>query len=115
MTLSAGVATQLEDDILLVRGPESDLVGQVASRDVRLLTADKLEIRPSTILALTPELRELPALVAECKRQEKIIERTRVLIGVSGLVVVGCVFGGVLTPLVPLAMLVVLSVSLRLP
>jgi cation transport ATPase len=112
--LSSGVAQELSADTLLVRGSESDLVGQIARHDVALFSPKDAEIRRSTVLALAPEVGGLSELIAECRSQSKLVERTRILIGFSGLVLVASVFAGLITPVVPLGLLLLVAVSLRL-
>lgn len=112
--LSTGVAQELSADTLLVRGRESDLVGQIARHDVALFSPKEAEIRRSTVLALVPEVGGLSDLIAECRSQCKLVERTRILIGFSGLVLVASVFAGFITPAVPLGLLLLVAASLRL-
>lgn len=114
LSVSSGVATQLGSDTLLVRGHESDLVGQMATYDVTLVSPKEPEIRKATILAFTPDLSALKDLLRECKQQGKLVERTRIIIGFAGFVVVAGVFAGVLTPLFPLGLLLILAASIRL-
>jgi hypothetical protein len=112
--LSSGVAQELPSTTLLVRGSESDLVGQVARTDVSLFSPKTGEIRRATVIALTPEVAHLQRLLAECKSSCRIVDRTRVLVGFCGLALVASVFAGLLSPGVPLGLLLFLIASLRL-
>lgn len=112
--LSSGVAQHLGSDTLLVRGPESDLVGQTGSVDLSLFTPQSGEIRPSTIVALSNDLTQIDRLVADCARDCRIVERTRILLGFSGLVLIASVFSGLITPVIPLVLLGLVCASLRL-
>jgi len=112
--LSSGVAQHLGSHTLLVRGPESDLVGQTGSVDISLFTPESGEIRPSTVVALTGDLTQVDRLVLDCAADCRIVERTRVLLGLSGLILIGSVFSGFVTPLVPLVLLGIVWASLRL-
>lgn len=112
--ISTGIAQELGADTLLVRGHESDLVGQIARNDVAIFSPKEAEIRRSTVLALTPELGEIADLVADCRSHCRLVERTRILVGFSGLVIVASVFAGLLTPAVPLVMVLLVVASLRL-
>ncbi len=112
--LSSGVAQHLGSDTLLVRGPESDLVGQTGSVDLSLFTPQSGEIRPSTVVALSNDLTQIDRLVADCARDCRIVERTRILLGFSGLVLIASVFSGLITPVIPLVLLGLVCASLRL-
>ncbi len=112
--VSTGIAQELGGDTLLVRGHESDLVGQIARNDVAIFSPKEAEIRRSSVLALTPELGCISELVAECRSHCRLVERTRILVGFSGLVIVASVFAGLLTPAVPLVMVLLVVASLRL-
>jgi len=112
--LSSGVAQELPSTTLLVRGSESDLVGQLARTDVSLFTPKTGEIRRATVIALTPEVSHIQRLIAECKNSSRLVDRTRVLVGFCGLALIASVFAGLLTPAVPLGLLLFLVASLRL-
>jgi hypothetical protein len=112
--LSSGMAQELSADSLLVRGRESDLVGQAARHDVVLFSPKEAEIRRGTVVALGPDVGGLSELMLECRSQCKLVERTRILIGFSGLVLVASVFAGFITPAVPLGLLLLVAASLRL-
>jgi hypothetical protein len=112
--LSSGVAQELPSTTLLVRGSESDLVGQVARTDVSLFAPKTGEIRRATVIALTPEVSHIQRLIAECKNSSRLVDRTRVLVGFCGLALIASVFAGLLTPAVPLGLLLFLMASLRL-
>lgn len=112
--LSSGVAQELPASALLIRGTESDLVGQIARSDVSLFPPKAAEIRPATVIALTPEVSQIPQLIHESKASCRIVDRTRILVGFCGLALVASVFAGLLTPAVPLGLLLFLMASLRL-
>ena len=108
------MAQELPSTTLLVRGSESDLVGQVARTDVSLFAPKTGEIRRATVIALTPEVSHIQRLIAECKNSSRLVDRTRVLVGFCGLALIASVFAGLLTPAVPLGLLLFLMASLRL-
>lgn len=112
--LSSGVAQELPTATLLVRGSESDLVGQVARTDVSLFSPKSGEIRRATVIALTPEVSHIQPLLAECRSSCRLVDRTRVLVGFCGLALIASVFAGLLTPAVPLGLMLFLMASLRL-
>ena len=112
--LSSGVAQELPSTTLLVRGSESDLVGQLARTDVSLFSPKSGEIRRATVIALTPEVSHIQRLLAECRDSCRLVDRTRVLFGFCGLALIASVFAGLLTPAVPLGLLLFLMASLRL-
>lgn len=112
--VSSGVAQELPSSTLLIRGPESDLVGQIARTDVSLFSAKAAEIRRGTVIALTPDVSDIPRLIAESRAACRVVDRTRVLIGFCGLVLIASVFAGLLTAGVPLGLLLFLMASLRL-
>lgn len=112
--LSSGVAQELPSTTLLVRGSESDLVGQLARTDVSLFSPKSGEIRRAAVIALTPEVSHIQRLLAECRDSCRLVDRTRVLVGFCGLALIASVFAGLLTPAVPLGLLLFLMASLRL-
>ena len=112
--LSSGVAQELPSSTLLVRGGESDLVGQIARTDISLFTPKAAEIRRATVVAMTPDVSEIPRLLEECRTSCRVVDRTRVLVGFCGLVLVASVFAGLLTAAVPLGLVLFLMASLRL-
>jgi cation transport ATPase len=112
--LSSGVAQELPATTLLVRGSESDLVGQMAKTDVSLFSPQAGEIRRATVVALTPEVSHIQRLIAECRSSCRLVDRTRVLVGFCGLALIASVFAGLLTPVVPLGLMLFLMASLRL-
>ncbi|MFN5064082.1 MAG: hypothetical protein ACK5GN_14705 [Pseudomonadota bacterium] len=105
VAVAPGVARTLGDDTLLVRGGESDLVGQMASRDVTLFNAEDGSVRRSTVVAFTPELAPLEQLLSESRVDVRTVDRFRLMVGFGGLMVLATTFAGVVTPLVPLAVL----------
>lgn len=114
MLASSGVARELGDDVLLVRGRESDLIGQTAKREVSLFSAKEGAIQRTTVVAFTSSLGELGALLAECRAHVRAVDRLRLLAGFGGLVTVVSAFSGVLTPLIPLAWLILSGITLRI-
>jgi hypothetical protein len=114
VAVSSGVARNIGDDTLLVRGRESDLVGQVATRDVSLFDISESSLRRSTVIAFTSELAPLEQLLAECRAHIRSVDRFRLLVGFGGLVVLVAAFAGAITPLVPLLVLSFVGLVVRL-
>jgi cation transport ATPase len=110
---SSGVARELGTDTLLVRGHESDLIGQTAQLELTLFSAQDGAIRRSAVVAFTPALAPLSELLADCRRHCRALERCRLLVGFGGLVTVAAAFGGILTPVIPLAWLLFLGAAVR--
>ena len=111
---SSDAAQQLGKETLLVRGSESDLIGQTAERDVTLFSAKEAAFRRGTVVAFTPEVAPLEGLLAECRSHTKAVDRLRILVGIGGLMTVVAVFGGVSTPAIPLAWVLLAGASVRL-
>jgi len=65
-------------------------------------------------VALSNDLTQIDRLVADCARDCRIVERTRILLGFSGLVLIASVFSGLITPVIPLVLLGLVCASLRL-
>jgi hypothetical protein len=111
---SSGVSRELGEETLLVRGNESDLIGQTAQREVTLFSPEEGSIHRTTIVAFTPALAGLDALLAECRGHIRAVDRLRLLVGIGGLMTVAAAFGGVATPALPLAWVLLAGVSVRL-
>jgi cation transport ATPase len=114
VAIAPGVARTLGEDTLLVRGKESDLVGQVAAREVSLFDISDSSLRRSTVVAFTPELAPLEGLLYECRAHIRSVDRFRLLVGFGGLVVLVAAFAGATTPLVPLLVLMLVGGVVRL-
>lgn len=102
VAVAPGIARTLGDETLLIRGRESDLVGQTATREETLFDPREGLLRHSTVVALTPELAPLEALLAECRTDIRTVDRFRLLVGFCGLMVLAAVFAGATTALIPL-------------
>jgi hypothetical protein len=113
-TISSGVARELREDALLIRGRESDLIGQTAMREITLFSPEEGAVKRSTVVAFTPSIENVGDLLAECRAHVRATDRLRLLTGFSGLVTVVAAFAGVLTPLIPCAWLVLTAVTMRL-
>jgi cation transport ATPase len=100
--VSPGVARTLGDETLLIRGRESDLLAQVSSREVTLFDSEECAIKRSTLIAFTPEIAPIEALLRECRADLRTVDRFRLLVGFGGLMVLAATFAGATTPLVPL-------------
>jgi hypothetical protein len=111
---SSGAARELGDDTLLIRGNESDLIGQTAQHEVTLFSPEEGAIHRSTIVAFTPALAPLETLLAECRGHIRSVDRLRLLVGIGGLMTVAAAFGGVFTPAIPLAWVLLAGASVRL-
>lgn len=114
VAIAPGVARTLGDDTLLIRGKESDLVGQVATREVSLFDVSESSLRRATIVAFTSELAPLEGLLSECRAHIRSVDRFRLLVGFGGLVVLVAAFAGATTPLVPLLVLTLVGGVVRL-
>ncbi len=102
VSVAPGVARSLGDETLLVRGNESALVGQMATRDMALFNPTEGTISRSTVVAFTPAIAPLAQLLLDCRIDVRTVDRVRLLVGFGGLMVLASVFGGAVTPLVPL-------------
>lgn len=112
---STGVARELGDDTLLVRGNESDLVGQTAKREVSLFSAEEGTVRRATVVAFTPDILPLRELLSDCRAQVRSVDRLRLMVGFGGLITVASAFGGVFTPIIPFAWLTLTAIAVKLP
>lgn len=101
-TVAPGVARTLNDESLLIRGRESDLLAQIAARDVSLFDADEGAIKRSTIVAFTPEIAPIEYILKDCRADLRTVDRFRLLVGFGGLMVLAATFAGATTPLIPL-------------
>jgi cation transport ATPase len=111
---SSGAARELGEETLLIRGNESDLIGQTAQREVTLFSPEEGSIRRTTVVAFTPALAALDTLLAECRAHVRAVDRLRLLVGIGGLMTVAAAFGGVATPALPLAWVLLAGASVRL-
>ncbi len=102
ISVAPGVARSLGDETLLVRGAESDLVGQMATREMTLFNPGEGAIHRSTVVAFTPEIAPLENLLMDCRIDVRTVDRIRLLVGFGGLMVLASVFAGAVTPLIPL-------------
>lgn len=113
ITPSSGVSRELGTDTLLVRGHESDLIGQTAQLELTLFSPQEGTIRRSAVVAFTPGLAPLSELLADCRRHCRALERCRLMVGFGGLITVAAAFGGIITPIIPLAWLLFLGAAVR--
>jgi cation transport ATPase len=102
VSVAPGVARSLGDETLLVRGNESALVGQMATRDVTFFDPREGAIHRSTVVAFNPEIGPLEDLLMDCRTDVRTVDRVRLLVGFGGLMVLASVFAGAVTPLIPL-------------
>jgi hypothetical protein len=103
---------ELAGDVLLVRGDESDVVGRAHSPEVALLKPNTLEVPSSSVVALTPHVDLIPALVKECRKHVHEVFRARAWILFATFVSVCLVFAGFVTPLVPVALVPVIALCI---
>jgi hypothetical protein len=115
LVLSSGVSRELGEETLLVRGTESDLIGQTARHEVGLFSAEEGALRRATVVAFTPDIAPLKQLVRECYGQARSADRLRLMVGFGGLVTVAAVFIGAFTPLIPFAWLALSAIAVRAP
>jgi hypothetical protein len=115
LVLSSGVSRDLGDETLLVRGNESDLIGQTAKNEVSLFSAKEGALRRTTIVAFNPSVAPLRRLVGECRSHIRSVDRQRLMVGFGGLVTVSMAFAGIFTPLIPCAWLVLTAIAVRHP
>jgi hypothetical protein len=102
LSRSSDVARALGDNTLLIRGNESDLIGQTATRDVTIFDSQKGALRKGTVVAFTPEIAPLEQLLTECRDHTRTVDRLRLISGFGGLMVLVAAFSGLTTPVVPL-------------
>lgn len=103
---------ELAADALLVRGDESDVVGRAHSPEVALLKPNTLEVPSASVVALTPQVDLLPALIKECRRHVHEVLRARAWILFATFVSVCLVFAGFVTPLIPVALVPVIALCI---
>jgi cation transport ATPase len=96
---------ELAADVLLVRGDESDSVGRTHSPEISFIKPNTLEVPASSVVALTGHLELIPMLVKECRRHVHEVLRARAWILFATFVSVCLVFAGLVTPLIPVALL----------
>jgi hypothetical protein len=112
---SSGLARELGDEVLLVRGSESDLVGQTAKHEVSFFSADEGALRRATVVAFSPEIEPLRLFVSECGMHSRAVDRLRLMVGFGGLVTVAAAFSGAFTPIIPFSWLVLTAIAVRVP
>jgi hypothetical protein len=105
---------ELAADVLLVRGDDSDLVGRSHSPEVALLKPNTLEVPPASVVALTPHVDLIPALVKECRKHVHEVFRARAWILFATFVAVCLVFAGFVTPIIPLALVPLIALCIFL-
>lgn len=110
--VSRGTVGEVTDGTLLVRGPESDVLGRASATEVARFTGERFELPKAAVVALVPKLYSLPTLLRECSAQARLIERSRVLIAFGTFVSISIVFLGLFSPLV--ASLAVVGVAAAL-
>lgn len=98
-------ARELGVDALLVRGSESDAVGRQHSPEVALFGRTGFEVPATSVVSLTSEIGGLPQLVRECRKHIRDVTRAKAWILFSGFVCLSLIFAGVVTPLLPVAVL----------
>lgn len=103
---------ELPADTLLVRGDESDLVGRAHSPEVALLKPNTLDVPSTSLVALTPYVDMLPALIKECRAHVHQVLRARAWILFATFVSVCLVFAGFVTPLIPVALVPFIAVCI---
>lgn len=107
-----GAERELGGDALLVRGDESEVVGRSHSPEVALLKPNTLEVPPTSVVALTPHVDLIPALVKECRKHVHEVFRARAWILFATFVSVCLVFAGFVTPLIPVALVPVIALCI---
>jgi hypothetical protein len=112
---SSGVARELGEETLLVRGTESDLIGQTAKYEVGLFSAEEGALRRTTVVAFTPDISPLKLLVRECYAHVRSVDRLRLMVGFGGLVTVAAAFIGAFTPVIPFAWLALSAIAIGAP
>ncbi len=111
---SRGTQGEVVEGVMLVRGQESDLLGRAAAIQISLFSGDRFELPRASLVALTPHLEALPAIIAQCQRHLRIVERSRILIAFGTFLGVSAAFLGIFSPLVALGALGAVSLSLFL-
>ena len=105
---------ELAADMLLVRGDESESVGRTHSPEVAFLKSNTLEVPSSSVVALTGHVELVPMLVKECRRHVHEVLRARAWILFATFVSVCLVFAGLVTPLIPVALLPLVALCIFL-
>ncbi len=101
---SSGVSRALGDSTLLIRGDESNLIGQTATREMTLFNSTEGTLRRGTVVAFTPEIAPLKHLLKECRDHSRTVDRLRLMSGFGGLMVLVAAFTGLIAPVVPLVL-----------
>lgn len=110
--LADAAERELAAHTLLVRGDESDVIGRSHSPEVAFLKPNTLEVPSSSVVALTSHLELIPALVKDCRRHVHEVMRARAWILFATFVAVCLVFAGVVTPLLPIALVPIIAVCI---
>lgn len=105
---------ELSSDSLLVRGKESDAIGRVHSPEVVFFDKSRLEMPTASVVSLTSHIALLPILVKECRKHMRDVTRARAWILFAGFASLVLVFAGVVTPLLPVALLPILVALISL-
>lgn len=109
--LATGVAGEITENTLLVRGQESDVLGRTVRLQLALFAGDRFELPRSTLVALTPSLAALPSILWDCHRFLRAVERARILIAFGVFVSVAAVFLGVFSPVIPAVLLLLAATT----
>jgi cation transport ATPase len=96
---------ELDSDVLLVRGVESDSLGRQHSPEVVLFGRNGFEVPTSSVVSLTSHVEGVPQLVRECRKHVRDVTRARAWILFSGFVSLSLIFAGVVTPFLPVVLL----------
>jgi len=114
VAVSPGVARSLGDETLLIRGSESALVGQVATRDMTFFDPSEGAIHRGSIVAFTPGISPLEELLNDCRTDVRTVDRVRLIVGFGGLMILASVFAGAVTPLIPLLLVCFVGIVVQL-
>ena len=105
---------ELSADTLLIRGEESDVIGRSHSPEIAFIKPNTLEVPSSSLVALTSYLDLVPSLVKECRRHVHEVLRARAWILFATFVAICLVFAGIVTPLLPIALVPVIALCIFL-
>lgn len=114
VTLAPGISRELQPNTLLIRGRESDVISVNAPLEEAPFSVEG-GIHPSaTLVSLTGALEPLLAVVDACKVEARGLERFRVVLGSTGLVVVLAALLGWFWPAVSIASVALIGATLGL-
>lgn len=114
VTLAPGISRELQSDSLLIRGRESDVISVSAPLEEAPFSVEG-GIHPSaTLISLTGALEPLLAVVDACKVEARAVERFRVVVGSTGLVVVLAALLGWFWPAVSIFSVALIGATLGL-